>query len=259
MTPPYPGNDPPVTRPGTAARLLIGNKVSPTTVARLANRTGSNKYPAMSKKPVEFSTMLVEAMHHEVSDDVLSLESPKLLAVRFRNRVRIRPSAIIAGSGKIVFTPPGKLATAEGHDASGGGIFAGYEGDGRILAAADGKNITVMRMRNDESFGFAGQALLATDDKATLDEIPVAIPAGGVWPAVMVTGPTFVAYASHGPIRPVAVRPDAPVFVRPGFVIGWTIGMTVEAKGAKVADTRLSFSGTGQVFVQGAAEDWLKA
>jgi uncharacterized protein (AIM24 family) len=217
------------------------------------------QHRAMSKKPVEFSAMLVDAMQHEVSDDTFSLESSKLLAVRFRNRVRVRPSRIVAGCGKIVYTPPGKLATPEGHDASGGGVFAGYEGDGRILAADDGKDITIMRMRNDESFGFAGHAVIAVDDKAAIDEIPVAIPAGGVWHAVMVTGPTYLAYSSHGPIRPIAVKPEAPVFVRPGFVIGWTIGMTVEAKGAKLADTRLSFTGTGQVFVQGAAaEDWLK-
>lgn len=213
----------------------------------------------MSKKPAEFAAMLVDAMHHEISEETLSLESPNLLAVRFQKRVRVRPSRIVAGSGRIVYTAPNRLATSEGIDASGGGVFAGYEGDGRMLVADDGKNITVMRMRADESFGFAAHAVLAVDDKATVDEIPVGIPAGGTWHAMMVTGPTHLAFASHGPIRPIAVRPDSPVFVRPGFVIGWTIGMTVEAKGAKVADTRLSFAGSGQVFVQGAAaEDWLR-
>ncbi len=202
--------------------------------------------------------MLVDAMHREVSEDLFSLETPGVLAIRFQKRVRVRPSRIVAGAGKIGYTPPSKLATTEGFDASGG-IFAGYEGDGRILVADEGKDITVMRMRNDESFGFAANAVLAVDDKATVDDISVGIPAGGLWHAVMVTGPTFVAYSSAGPVTPIAVTPDSPVFVRPGFVVGWTIGMLVEAKGAKLADTRLSFTGTGQVFIQSAAaEDWLK-
>lgn len=212
----------------------------------------------MSKKLVEFSALLVDAMHREISEELFELESPSLLAIRFQKRVRVRPSRIVAGAGRIGYTPPTRLATPEGYDASGG-IFAGYEGDGRILVADEGKDITIMRMRNDETFGFAAHAVLAVDDKAAVDDISVGIPAGGLWHAVMVTGPTFVAFSSAGPISPMPVTPESPVFVRPGFVVGWTIGMTVEAKGAKLSDTRLSFSGTGQVFVQGAAaEDWLK-
>ena len=173
--------------------------------------------------------------------------------------MRVRPSRIVAGSGRIVFTPPGKLASPEGYDASGGGVFSGYEGDGRILVADDAKDVSVIRMRNDESFGIAAHAVLAVDEKATVDDVSIGVPAGGVWHALMITGPALVALGSHGPIRPIAVKPDAPVFVKPGYVIGWTIGMALETKGAKPADTRICFTGTGQVFVQGAAdEEWVK-
>lgn len=214
----------------------------------------------MSKKPLEFATMLVDAMHHEPSQEVFSNESPRLLAVRLSGgRVRIRPSCIVAGAGRFSYTPPSRLTTPEGVDASAGGVFGGYEGDGRVMLADPGKEITILRMRNDESFGVAAHALIAVEDRAVVDPIPVASPATGAWNALMVTGPTFVALATHGAIRPFQVSPQAPALVKPGYVVGWTIGLTVEMKGYKPADARLSFSGTGCVFVSGAPdESWLK-
>lgn len=203
----------------------------------------------------EFSDVLIDAMQHEVSEELFSLESPSLLAIRFKGRVRVNPSRIIAGSGQIVFTPPKKLADAEGYDASGG-IFAGYEGSGRILVAADGKEIFLYRMRKDEHFGIAAHAALAVDEKADMSAFAVALPGPEqrVWRAAIISGPTYLAFATCGPMRPVSVRLDAPVFVKPGYVVGWTVGMQVEAKGRSLADARLSFSGQGTVFVQSRAD-----
>jgi hypothetical protein len=204
----------------------------------------------------EFSDVLIDAMHHEVAEDLFTLESSSLLAVRFTGRVRVHPARIIAGSGQIVFTPPKKLADADGYDVSGG-VFGGYEGTGRILVAADGKDIYVYRMRKDEHFGVAAHAILAVDAKADLSAFTVTLPGpeAKVWQAVVVSGPTYIAFASRGPMRPLAVKLDAPVFVKPGFVVGWTIGMQVEAKGKGIADSRLSFTGQGTVFVQGSADE----
>ena len=204
----------------------------------------------------EFSDVLIDAMHHEASEELFSLEAPSLLAIRFKDRVRVNPARIIAGSGQIVFTPPKKLADRDGFDASGG-VFGGYEGAGRILVAADGKEISIYRMRKDEHFGVSSHCVLAVDDKAEVNGFAVALPGpeNHLWTAAIVSGPTYIAYCSRGPMRPVAVRPDAPVFVKPGFVVGWTVGMQVDAKGKSIADSRLSFSGQGTVFVQSAPDD----
>lgn len=210
------------------------------------------------KKPQEFAEILIDAMHHEESEDLFSLESPALLAIRFKGRVRVNPARIIGGTGEIRVTPVKKLADAEGYDISGG-VFAGYEGSGRVLAADDGKDIFIYRMRKDEHFGVAHHAIIAVDDKADVSAFAVALPGGEgkVWNAVVISGPTYMAFASHGPMRPVRVKPDSPVFVRPGFVVGWTIGLQVESKGKGVADARLSFSGQGSVFIQGEADEFV--
>lgn len=203
----------------------------------------------------EFSEILIDAMHHEASDELFSLESPSLLAIRLRERVRVNPAYVIGGSGKIVVTPPRRLADADGFDVSGG-VFAGYEGAGRILVAADGKTIAIRRMRKDEHIGLSARCAIAVEDKSETTAFSVALPGpeGKVWRAAIISGPARIAYASHGPMRPMPVRPDSPAFVKPGFVVGWTIGLQVEAKGRSAEDSRLSFSGQGTVFIQSSPD-----
>lgn len=201
--------------------------------------------------PHSLGEFLLEVQRRDPVEGDFVLEAPGVLAVKVDGRIRARASTVLAASGQVRVTPASRFAGIAGKDASGG-VLAALDGKGRALLGETGKNITVMRLKRDESLAVSPHAIVALEDTVGFVCTPVRIPSTKPvdLPTLVLKGPGNIAFGVSGTLLTVRVSPKEPLFARVGAVVAWTANLEVAGRAGSAADARLAFAGDGYVMLQ---------
>ncbi|MGV3615774.1 MAG: AIM24 family protein [Fimbriimonas sp.] len=169
--------------------------------------------------------------------EVFELESPKMLEARVRGRIWSKLGAMIAYRGNLKFTREGMLEGGIGKAlmkmVSGEmSPLAKIEGDGLVYLADEGKEITILRLRN-ESINVSGNDLLAFEDsvsyRITMHKRVAGMLSGGLFSASL-SGDGMVAVVTHGKPLTLRVTPNDPVITDPNATVAWSGNLTPEIR-----------------------------